>query len=432
MTEKKTFTVLLSAVGNRDPFAAETGTEGSIVTLARQLQPDILFLFPTGAQPLDNISHTEENAEKTRVVIKEIFPKAEVFLRPLNLPDPTDHNRILHLLESEIASLQNTLVPSRHKTYNYHINLSSGTPQMQTCWLLLINGGRIKARAWQVRDPRWNTERCLLVETEFIEEQNKISRARRFFSAYLFKGAQDELELLAAGTYLPRRAYLAEIMANFCQVYLFWDLFQHEMALTLIRKIHDAMKRFPEFKEINYRLANQTDVLKQIVKSGARETEINLLDLYHNAVRRKNNGQFVDCLTRFRRLHEGCYNLYFHQKLEVNTAESLSKQPKWVRDSVRTQALFLGLADWRKIADQKGLKDPVPYDLETEIKKFNQQRNQSIAAHGMGSVTGEEAESAIKLARKILAAFFPEMDLDNYCFGEKALDELSGFLFQAL
>lgn len=432
MPEKHAVTVLLSTVGNRDPHALDSGTEGSIITLTRKLQPDIVCLFPTAAQPLDNCSSTEDCAERTRAVIKEISPAALVLLRPLNLPDPTDYNKILRLLESEIAAMQKTLSESRQQAFGYHINLSSGTPQMQTCWLLLINGGRIKARVWQVRDPKWNTDRCRLIETEFIEEQNKMSRAQRFFHSYLFKAAQDELELLAAGTYLAGRAYLAEAMSELCHAYLLWDLFQHEKALKLVKKSYEAIKRFPEFKEINNRLAEQTDVLQQIVQSGKSETEISLLDLYHNAARRKSSGQFADCLARFIRLHEGCYYYYFRQALRINPTDSLGRQPKWVKDLTKTQGNFLSLTEWRNIAARQNLKDPVSPHLEEEIRRFRQQRNQSIAAHGMGSVTEEEAAESIKLASNFLLTFFPELNPDNYCFSEKALDELSRLLFKAL
>ena len=125
MADKKT--ILLSNVGNRDPYALDSQTEGSIITLTRLILPDIVYLFPTAMQPLGNYSNTEDNAERARIAIKEILPAAQVFLRPLDLPDPTDYHRILNELDREVASLQETLKASRRQFFEYHVNISSGT-----------------------------------------------------------------------------------------------------------------------------------------------------------------------------------------------------------------------------------------------------------------------------------------------------------------
>lgn len=431
MADKKT--ILLSNVGNRDPYALDSQTEGSIITLTRLILPDIVYLFPTAMQPLGNYSNTEDNAERTRIAIKEILPAAQVFLRPLDLPDPTDYHRILNELDREVASLQETLKASRRQFFEYHVNISSGTPQMQTCWLLLINGSRIKARAWQIKDPKWGSDRCRVIETEFIEEQNKISRAQSFFESYMFKAAQDELEMLAAGTYLPGRAHLAEAISELCQAYLFWDLFQHEKALKHARTSYEAIKQFPEMQHICKKIMEQIETLEKILQSKGAEREINLVDLYHNAVRRKNSGQYVDCLARFRRLHEGCYFFQLRQSLKINPADAYGRQPKWIREQFnKTNYAFISLHEWRSFARRQKLEDPVSSYLEEEIRKFNQQRNQSIAAHGMGSVTEDEAAESLGLAKKFLLSFFSDRDIDRYCFGERALGELSKIIFKAL
>lgn len=129
----------------------------------------------------------------------------------------------------------------------------------------------------------------------------------------------------------------------------------------------------------------QIETLEKILQSKGAEREINLVDLYHNAVRRKNSGQYVDCLARFRRLHEGCYFFQLRQSLKINPADAYGRQPKWIREQFnKTNYAFISLHEWRSFARRQKLEDPVSSYLEEEIRKFNQQRNQSIAAHGMG------------------------------------------------
>ncbi|MBT9173026.1 MAG: hypothetical protein DDT21_01416 [Syntrophomonadaceae bacterium] len=432
--------VLLSMVGNRDPYALDpkTGqqTEGSILTSFQQVEPDVVIVFPTVAQLSEKSSDTQLQADKTSNAIKASCPDIKVLQYPLDLPDPTDYRQLLIALEKGISSIQKQVQKEYGKNAEYHVNLSSGTPQMQVCWLLLVNAGRLKAKVWQVVAPEWqeNSEaRCRAVETEFVEEQNKISRAQHFFADYYFKAAQDELELLSLATYLPHRALLAEEMARVCEAYYHWDLFQHEKARTLLTDVSKNLSRLPEVSQLNNKFMSQIETLRLILSSKEKESETNLLDLFHNAQRRRSAKQYVDCLARFKRLYEGCQNLFLRTELQIEPTQKYRNQPQWVKGIVQKPPdAYLGLLDWEKILMVKKKRFPVAEHLSNEIKEYNERRNKSIVGHGMGSVHEEDAQSAMNLARKILQVFFEHLDLDTYSFGEAELNKIRSLIFKAI
>lgn len=56
--------VLVSCVGNQDPVSKRTGQEGAIVTAARYLKPDLVYLLPS-MDKLTVGSSTKENKGKS-------------------------------------------------------------------------------------------------------------------------------------------------------------------------------------------------------------------------------------------------------------------------------------------------------------------------------------------------------------------------------
>lgn len=426
-----TLKILLSSVGNRDPLAPDQ-TEGSIVTACRRIEPDILFLFPTAEQPLQNSSSTEENANKTKEFLQQILPKTKVYIRVLDIPDPTDYQQILKLMENEVLSVQEKF---RNSLTEYHISISSGTPQMQACWLLLVNSGRIKAKAWQVLAPQWcqdDESRCRVIETGFIEEQNKINRAKEYFDLGIFKAAQDELELLALSTYMPDRATKAELFANLCAAYQDWDLYLHREAITKLEKLLKELRRFHGMNELVDILSEQLATLQEIVKANFEECQTNLLDLLHNAERRRKNGQYADCLARFSRIYEGCYYYLVKEYLkDVDPRKKLELQPEWVKQLVKNKG-YLNVYDCHELMQYKEPDRAIPDGLFQDLNAFKNQRNNSIIAHGMEAIEKRDADQALKLTRKLFEHIFRKTDPDTYCFSLQSLARISEIMFKMI
>lgn len=129
--------VLISFAGLRDPDYAEPHEDGRckgpILTVLDARHYDRVILL---ARPF-----REENAERTRRVLRELHPSLPVELLPVGIQDATNHPEILDELRRVLASIRR-LGPED----DYTIALSSGTPEIHACWILITASGEFPAR----------------------------------------------------------------------------------------------------------------------------------------------------------------------------------------------------------------------------------------------------------------------------------------------
>ncbi|MBX7042223.1 MAG: hypothetical protein K1X85_04900 [Ignavibacteria bacterium] len=71
-----------------------------------------------------------------------------VVLRELKIKDPTDHNEIYPKLLAYLESVQ-------EKNRQYIAAISSGTPSMQACWILIAESGAFPLKLVRSDDPKW-------------------------------------------------------------------------------------------------------------------------------------------------------------------------------------------------------------------------------------------------------------------------------------
>ncbi len=155
---------LLSWVGRADPFgeypdaaggdaSMEVVEEGPILTLCRILRPDAVFLFHTSAP--DRWSDFTDRAAEVERVIGEMLPGATVHRRPLPaVQDPSDYGQLVPVLRREASGIVAAASREADPT-EFVVNLSSGSPQMETTWHLLKAWRVIPARLFQVREARF-------------------------------------------------------------------------------------------------------------------------------------------------------------------------------------------------------------------------------------------------------------------------------------
>src|SRR5690554_363366 len=97
--------VLITFVGEQDPYSDKTGEEGSIVSLYRYLKPEVVYLFPT-ADGFNVKSETQSKALDTETWIKtEIDTTARIFIKPLAIKDPTDYTVILPIARKALLEV---------------------------------------------------------------------------------------------------------------------------------------------------------------------------------------------------------------------------------------------------------------------------------------------------------------------------------------
>ncbi len=164
--------VLLSFIGMQDPgYSKEKNgpmVDGPILSLlsARNEFTDVILL------------HTpeEEMQDKGEKIVSMIKKRFNIQAQHLSLPidDPTHYESILNALRQAYSDLEKKM-----DDVDFSIVVSSGTSQMQTCWLLLVASGEIRADLIQIREGKHVTkDRSLVTEInpwsqEFPDIQKK-------------------------------------------------------------------------------------------------------------------------------------------------------------------------------------------------------------------------------------------------------------------
>jgi len=138
--------VLLSFTGFHDPFAPSAATgemrAGPILTVTAERSFDRVYLFST--------PKAAEISEKTAAAIAGRHPGVKVKILDVPLKDPTNYLGILRQLRSHFKKLN-----ASHPDAEYAISVSSGTPHMHACWLLLAASGEIPASILQSTPPEF-------------------------------------------------------------------------------------------------------------------------------------------------------------------------------------------------------------------------------------------------------------------------------------
>jgi len=150
--------MLLTFTGFQDPYSlglvGEDEHPGPILSLLRTNTFDKIILFST--------PRTEKNTLATKSVIASEFSDIEIAIRDLPLNDPIDYFAILKGLRSHVRE-----ICENASDINYYISVTSGTPQMHACWVLLAASGEIPARILNVRPDKFiNKDRPLISEID--------------------------------------------------------------------------------------------------------------------------------------------------------------------------------------------------------------------------------------------------------------------------
>ena len=141
--------VLLSFIGFHDPFApsATTGVmlAGPVLTVLAERAFDQVYLLST--------PKTAHSSACTAAAIKERHPGVIIHVLEVPLKDPTNYLGILRQLRGHFKNLN-----ASHPDAEYSISISSGTPHMHACWLLLAASGEIPATILQSTPPEFVPE----------------------------------------------------------------------------------------------------------------------------------------------------------------------------------------------------------------------------------------------------------------------------------
>jgi hypothetical protein len=398
----------------------------------RKIEPDICFLFGTDPGVNEVSGNTYNLAIELKGLLKtnEQLKNTKIVPIPLHLPDPTDYKQILINFEKHIKEIR-----KKYQTTNptYHVNISSGTAQMHAAFLVVLNGIRMNAFIYQVKDPRFvkdKMDRVVEVDITFIEEENFIRRAKRMFDRYDFEQASLELIELGAYTIREKRRVRAELYSRLCDAYKNWDIYDHEKARDIIKE--EVMKELKRFgvSELYDIVKEQVLVLENVCKDKPRETIITIKDLMHNADRKRDTCQYIDCLTRYKRLIEGLIAC----KCGIDGSKRIDQLPEWARRSLRDKQGngYFNIHDYFQLYEAKYNKPFFSLQLSDKNKGLSKKRNLSVAAHGMASVTKNEAREAMNILWKAAQAQYPKEKWKDYVFSCDSIKNISSIVFNNL
>lgn len=130
--------ILLSFTGFHDPFASDASDAptGPVLTILSELNFDRVFLFSTPRMQSVSVATANEIGERKLCQNTEILP--------VEAPDPTNYAVILASIRRYFKAIL-----ADHPRAEFSIGLSSGTPQIHACWLMLVASGEIPARLLQ-------------------------------------------------------------------------------------------------------------------------------------------------------------------------------------------------------------------------------------------------------------------------------------------
>lgn len=148
---KKEKKILISFVGSNDAGKSLGLKDGAIITALINERFDEAILFWNKSKQRENDFSFIANYLKKQTIKQKLLKKIETVELPIE--DVTDHNHIYGILKNFCDGLDK----SSHIKYTAAI--SSGTPAMQVCWILLAESGDFSEanplRLIKVIDPRF-------------------------------------------------------------------------------------------------------------------------------------------------------------------------------------------------------------------------------------------------------------------------------------
>jgi hypothetical protein len=429
--------ILISPIGNRDPYSPD-GTEGAALTICRYLEPDIVYLLPTAERP-DVRDSTHQNARKTQKEINIISPDIRVYIKDMDINDPTDFDRILPEMERILARIQEETDFERE----FYFNVTSATPQIQASCLLAVTSGIISAKALQVADPRYASGnlRVREVPTMRLQESGILDKITHLHAELMFDACVEELENLKQLTPSRPRRDVAEIWQLLCQSYSALDRLNYKSSRCAMCQVARKLEHISQFQAIEDLLNNQLSTLDRLSQGDEKENELILTDIYHNARRCSRRGAYADALARVWRVLEGGMFYYLRHKYGIEPND-LSQSPCFkspessgdlasniIRKFIMEGRKDLSFESSRTLLQEK-LEDKPFHDFLTErvtlrgkqkqlgglMEGIRQRRNESVVAHGVKPVEEETAQTGIDLAEHFMHFLFPGIELEQHPF----------------
>lgn len=288
--------VLVTCVGRRD--SGEGGPILEFVTLTARLpkfarwRPDRVYLLSTAEGPGVR-GATKPNGDALEARLRNAG--TETYHRPMPVRDPTDYGELLQHMTRELRAILR-----ENDRAELLVLVSPGTAQMEAAWFVLQDEGVLPPEATLLQKiaPEFADEEFQIREAgvDALRDRRRLDVARALFGNGSFDQAGRALLELACWTRDDVRASWAEFGERLCEAYHEWDRFRYAEAKQALHKLLEQEVRFarldPATREL---LHQQLAVLDQLTRGSAGYLA---QDLYYSAVRRKNEGRWLEAFWR--------------------------------------------------------------------------------------------------------------------------------------
>lgn len=450
--------VLISFVGNRDPYSPKNLEEGAVLSLIRRLKPDFVFLFPTSRAAAANTkktnNHTEGNAEKIVEILSKCAEAPKSYILPLETDRPHIAEQCYKAFKRKFDEMR-TITASETEggidACDLFYNNSSGTQQMTQAGRLYLSIFRIPAEFWQVDDPEYlpedSPDRIHLVPRS-EEELVLMTSIDSNLDSYHFHTIMDSCRSLAERSIITERRTLAKALAGIFSAYEMLDMLDYKHAMKTLKEQQKIFKDrdsqiiadVPEenISEILSLLDRQIEYLAKSEKASntIQENTYNLTDLFFNMIRALERGNYADVLARFWRFREGLmnYRLLFNHKINVRSLDDDFYAKKRIEEVGLGQYIKDNTYGYNNSMNARSELLQILGDKEISsfnknnrgtLEKLQTKRNQTLVAHGMLPVKREEAELCERLG-KLLVSLIPNGSnaYDDYPFEKGCMKKL--------
>ncbi len=184
--------IILSFVGNQDPFSGDTNQEGSIVSLVKHLVLEKdrnikqVFLLATngtlaGAKDTQEWLHSEFSIAIEAIELSQVDEALS--------QDPIDILLATNAAKEVLNRAKKLVSPGDILEFN----ASSGTPAMKSTWSILQSAGYAShSRVWQVRNPKQmqlGQERVFATDLSGLKREFDLSIVKQQLADYNYSGA---------------------------------------------------------------------------------------------------------------------------------------------------------------------------------------------------------------------------------------------------
>jgi len=301
--------IVLSFVGNQDPYSDHTKDEGSIATLIRYLLDQNYSLRRV------ILLHTQDVAQKandTKHWLQDKpfnLPEESIELVPVGAELSTDPVSLLLAVQEARKGLGKA-VPFLSKQDRLEFNASSGTPVMKTSWSLLQAAGYAPhSSVWQVRNPKEMKEgqpRVFQTNVDTLKNEFDFKVVKRQIEDYNYSGAL--VTIKDSNLSIP----LIIALLEYGQYRLAFDF---NRAFNAIQPFVNLVE--PEF-------------ISEISSLRKKDQRALFKEAYFKALTKLENQQYAEFLVDLSRFQEGFLRFLVKTKLGV----------EWPETSPKTQDLW--------------------------------------------------------------------------------------------